>query len=80
MFSEWGVRAGVLGRGHEGSGSLGGGGVNREKILATRAPRLEVKMFLVFFVWFLMFFRLRPHTRHPGFHWGDVVGARASGE
>ena len=50
MFSEWGVRAGVLGQGHEGSGSLGGGGVNREKILATRAPRLEVKMFLVSFL------------------------------
>ena len=26
------MRAGVLGRGHEGSGSLGGGGVNRENI------------------------------------------------
>ena len=52
MFSEWGVRAGVLGRGHEGSGSLGGGGVNREKILPTRTPGLEVKMFLVFFLSF----------------------------
>ena len=75
------MRAGVLGRGHEGSGSLGGGGVNREKILATRAPRLEVKMCLVFFVGFFdVFVHLRPHMRHPGFHWGDVVGARASGE
>ena len=55
MFSEWGVRAGVLGRGHEGSGSLGGGGVNREKILATRAPRLEVKICLVFFCFFDVF-------------------------
>ena len=74
------MRAGVLGRGHEGSGSLGGGGVNREKILATRAPRLEVKMFLVFFADFLMFFHIYAHTRHPGSHWGDVVAARASGE
>ena len=54
------MRAGVLGRGHEGSGSLGGGGVNREKILATRAPRLEVKMFLVFFSWFFDVFSPSP--------------------
>ena len=66
MFSEWGVRAGVLGRGHEGSGSLGGGGVNREKILATRAPRLEVKMFLVFFFcWFFDVFSPSPAYEAP---------------